>query len=71
MLNKPLEQKRNAIITEFFKLGFWGKTAFYNVCKSIDVALNGFELIAFYEGYKVNKPMVEKLEAIIDKLKTE
>jgi hypothetical protein len=41
------------------------------VCKSIDITLNGFELIDFYQGDEVSKSIVSKLYAIIETLKNE
>jgi hypothetical protein len=66
-----IQSERNVILHEFKSLGFWGKTAFFNVCKSIDVTLNGFELVRFYQGDAVSKAVVSRLYAILERLKNE
>lgn len=67
---KPL-QKRAVIIGGFTHLGFTCRTAFYNVCKSLDSTLNGFELINFYNGEVVSETLVNRLEAVLEMLKNE
>lgn len=71
MCYNKIQNERNIILHEFKSLGFWGKTPFFNVCKSIDITLNGFELIDFYQGDEVSKSIVSKLYAIIETLKNE
>lgn len=70
MKTKPLH-KCYAIKRDFLRLGFRGRTAFYNACKSIDVTLNGFQLIEFYEGKKVPNKLISRLESILETLKYE
>jgi hypothetical protein len=55
----------------FLALGFVKGAAFYNVCKSLDTTLNGFRLLAFWNGQKVSKMMMAKLESILEVLKNE
>jgi hypothetical protein len=71
MCCNKIQKQRNVILHEFKSLGFRGKTPFFNVCKSIDVALNGFELMEFYQGYNVSELLVSKLYAILERLKNE
>ena len=66
-----IQKERSIILSEFKKMGFWGKTAFFNVCKSLDVTLNGFELLQFYEGISVKQSLINRLYAIIECVKNE
>ena len=66
-----IQQERNNIIADFKSLGFTCRTAFFNVCKNFDLALSGFELVAFYEGHKVEQKTINRLHAIIEVLKHE
>lgn len=66
-----VQNQRKAIINDFNCMGFRGRTAFYNVCKSIDVRLSGFALIEFYSGVKICENLTEKLETIIEILRYE
>ena len=68
---KPLNKKRCAIIGGFLQLGFGGIHAFYNVCKSVDVTLNGFKLIAFYKGYLRDEILTSRLEDILETVRYE
>jgi hypothetical protein len=70
-MKRNIQLQRNIIITEFKSLGFLGMTSFYNVCKSLDATLNGFELIAFYFGHKVDQKIINRLYEIIESLKYE
>lgn len=70
-MNIEIQKERNNILLGFRKLGFGGITAFYNVCKSIDVTLNGFQLLEFYRGTAVYPQLVTSLYTILEKLKYE
>lgn len=70
-LSRQLEIKRCYIILCFRRFGFRGRTAFYNVCKSIDTTLNGLDIVQFYDFDFVSENMVIKMEAVLQKLKTE
>ncbi|TVZ55628.1 hypothetical protein OD91_0883 [Lutibacter sp. Hel_I_33_5] len=70
-LHKSLIKKRYAIQRGFYKLGFRGRTAFFNVCKSIDVTLSDFELLNFYDHGKSSPGLVTRLEEILDTLQYE
>lgn len=71
LVKKPLDTKRNAIKGAFAKFGFRGIIAFYNVCKSIDVTLNGFELIAFWRLNKGDEKLLLSLENVLTILENE
>lgn len=68
---KPLHTKCYAIKKGFLQLGFKGKSAFYNACKSIDVTLNGFQLVSFYDNCEASETLLSKLESILEMLKHE
>tara|TARA_B100000809_G_C15121558_1_gene524487 strand:- start:1990 stop:2199 length:210 start_codon:yes stop_codon:yes gene_type:complete len=63
--------ERNRIICNFNALGFFGKSAFFNVCKNLDVAFSGFELVAFYDGNIVKQKTINRLNEILEVLKNE
>lgn len=63
--------ERNIILQGFRKLGFRGMVPFLNVCKTIDVTLNGLELLEFYNGSKVTESIANRLCAILEMLKYE
>jgi hypothetical protein len=67
----PLNNQRCTIISEFLQLGFGGISAFYNVCKSLDVTLSGLLLIQFYKGQSYDAKFLSKIEAILEILKYE
>jgi hypothetical protein len=60
-----------AVVREFQKLGFWGRSAFLNVCRSIDETLDGFDLIILYDEYIADDVLLTKLEMILERLKFE
>jgi len=66
-----LQIKRINILFTFKRLGFRGRTAFYNVCKSIDVTLSSLDIINFYDHEFVSENLVTKMEGFIEKLKNE
>lgn len=70
-LLKPLQQRYNTVMRGFLQLGFVGESVFYNICKSVDVTLNGFELIQFYKREKITEEMLVKVGAILEKIKYE
>ena len=70
-LFRPLFARRCNIITDFKKLGFVGRNAFYNVCKTFDATLNGFQLLVFYDGRMLDKKLIARLEEIVECLKHE
>jgi len=59
------------VLQEFKGLGFWGRTAFLNVCRSIDETLDGFDLIIFYEENRADDVLLTRLEMILERLKLE
>lgn len=71
MCNSQIQKERSVILSEFENLGFLGRTPFFNVCKSLDVTLNGFELLEFYNGTNISQPLVSRLYAIIECVKNE
>lgn len=68
---KPLQLQRCVLLNRFYKLGFRGRTAFYNVCKSLDATLNGLEIISFYDFGNTNQSLINRLNAVIDCLENE
>ena len=72
MHNNKAIIERNKIIGAFRKFGFMGVKSFYNVCKSVDVSLNSFDLVEFYfHGNKASIKMITKLQAVVKVLKYE
>lgn len=64
-------QKRAIVLGGFKDLGFSCRTAFYNVCKSLDCTFNDFDLINFYEGRNFDNVLLSKLESVLEMLKHE
>lgn len=69
--NEPLQQQRASILGGFHAFGFNSRTVFFNVCMSLDCTLNGFDLVAFYDDKKLEKSLMNRLEAILEMLKNE
>lgn len=71
MRGKELIKKRWQILGEFAQLGFKGRTAFYNVCKSIMPTLNSFMLLEFWFKKPVSTKFCKDLESVLEILKYE
>lgn len=71
MSYNEIQKERNAILLNFRKFGFMGVTPFYNVCKSVDVTLNGFRLLEFYRGTAVYPDLIDVLHGVLETLRHE
>lgn len=70
-LYKPFAIKCSSLKNRFKSLGFMGMTAFYNVCKSLDTTLNGFDIIRFWKFNQADENFLNKVEIVLNKLKYE
>lgn len=71
MKNRLLTIRRWKLINAFAEMGFRGFRAFCNVCKSLDVELDGFDLFEFWSGKPVSSGFCGRIENVIYQLKTE
>lgn len=70
-LRRSLIEKRLNIIINFKRLGFVGRVAFYNVCKSIDTTLSDFDIVDFYDYGNATVEFTNKMESIVNTLRYE
>jgi hypothetical protein len=70
-IKKPLFKKCSVIKSRFKSFGFRGRSSFYNVCKSLDATLNGFEIFEFWELNKATDNFISRVECILNRLEHE
>ena len=63
--------KGYTVLEGFRDLGFKSLRAFYNVCKSVDVTFNGYELIEFFKLGRASFSFLVGLEAVLYRLRYE
>lgn len=71
MCLNEIRKERNTILHGFRKMGFMGVVPFYNVCKNVDVTLNGFQLLEFYKGTRLHQDLITPLHTILETVRYE